>query len=59
MPQVKHAFFNPTWYVCNYDGENITLIDSTSENMGENVVWLSANEVAYIKDATLWRAVIR
>lgn len=53
-----HNEFYPAWYVCTYEGEGITLIDSTARYMGDNAVWLSDNEIAYIKDSRLWKAVI-
>lgn len=54
-----HRKFYPAWYICNYKGESITLIDSPAEYMSSNVVWLSDNEIEYIKDARLWKAVIK
>lgn len=54
-----HREFYPALYVCDYKGESITLIDKTQMDMSNNVIWLSDNEIEYIKDARLWKAVIR
>ena len=54
-----HKEFYPAWHVCDFRGESITLIDETETEMSNNVVWLSDNEIEYIKDARLWKAIAR
>jgi len=54
-----HALFYPAWYVCDAKGDRIDLIDLHSHDLSEELVWLSVDAVAYIKDGRLWRAEIR
>lgn len=54
-----HSDFYPSLYVADNKGNNITRIDSTAEDMCQDIVWLTGNEIFYVKDSSLWKAVIR
>jgi len=54
-----HDKFYPAWYICDEDGDSITLVDTTLREMSNNVVWLSENKLLYVKDARLWEAEIK
>lgn len=53
------AYWKPKWYVCSFTGENIVGIYRDSREVSEDAVWLSNNELMYVKDSRLWKAVIK
>ena len=54
-----HSDFYPSLYVADNKGNHITRIDSTAEDMCRDIVWLTGNEILYVKDSRLWKAAIR
>ncbi|MDP1854236.1 MAG: hypothetical protein Q8L26_08570, partial [Candidatus Omnitrophota bacterium] len=54
-----HAVFYPSLFVANNRGENITKIDAPSDEICRDIIWLSDDEIAYAKDARLWKATIK
>lgn len=54
-----HAVFYPSLFVANNRGENITKIDAPSDEICRDIIWLSDDEIEYVKDARLWKAVIK
>jgi hypothetical protein len=53
------TYWYPAWYVCTFSGRRITRIDSDSSQLSKDVVWLSSDEIEYVKGSSLWRAMIR
>ena len=54
-----HATFYPSIYIADREVRTITRIDSTSSEMCKDIIWISNNEIMYVKDARLWKAVIK
>lgn len=53
------AYWKPKWYICGFTGENIARMYRDSRQVSEEAVWLSNNELMYVKDSRLWKAEIR
>lgn len=52
-----HKVFYPTVFIADNQGSNITKIDSSSEIMCKDIIWLSNEEFVYSKDDTLWKGI--
>ena len=50
-----HENFNPSLYIADRQGDNITKIDSGAV-MCKDIIWLSNDDLVYSKDNVLWKA---